>query len=446
MFENLGFESLLVLWIVCTVLNGLYILQRDRTSGLTVVYLVRLWMFYWVGGALHYWAMQIGMDGYLIRGTQMTEIGLGKSLIALSAFSLANVATVYHQSQEERGSVIEVSRGDDKEQIYKLIFVGVLSFAVLTVAAGLPTITSFLDAGRELISVGLCALAWLYLKKENTTGVLICAAISIAAPLLTAGLFGFMGVGAAVSITVIIFVLVNVRKRVAALTIGVCMLYLSLSLFVSYAGKRQSIRSSVWGDNDAGQGLVKTSRLVTEGGAFNPYDVQHLQFIDWRLNQSYLVGEAVSHTSRTNEYAQGETITTAVSALIPRVIWPDKPIKLGGTEMASEYTGLRFAASGVSIGIGKVFEFYINYGDAGIVVGYLLFGIVVGYLDVRSANALQRRRWLGFAQWFLPGLMFLKVMGPLHELSVRLVAAFVLAYVLKHVLGDRLARRKCKLS
>ena len=67
-------------------------------------------------------------------------------------------------------------------------------------------------------------------------------------------------------------------------------------------------------------------------------------------------------------------------AIVPRALWPDKPLSFGGSEFVSRFTGMRFGTE-TSIGLHPLFEFYVNFGPLGAVVGLLLLGIVAGMLD-----------------------------------------------------------------
>jgi ABC-type multidrug transport system fused ATPase/permease subunit len=313
---------------------------------------------------------------------------------------------------------------------------GISSFLLLqfTFIGGLPTITSFLDVGQQLIVVGICLFCWRALLHRDYETLTLWLLFCLVLPLFTTAVLGFMGFGAILGLIVLVFVFRQVRSRMTVAVIGLITVYLGLSLFVTYKRDRREIRSALWTQNSVTQSIESTAGLITDFEFFSADEPTHLEAIDRRLNQNYLVGAAVEHSRMTGASADGETAMNAIYALIPRVIWPNKPIKLGGAEIAERYTGLNFA-SNVSIGIGKVMEFYINFGPWGIVFGYLLFGATVAYLDVRAGSALHAGNWPEFAQWFLPGLMFLKILGPLVELSVRFVAAFVLGWLVNRLIG-----------
>src|SRR5207245_8357339 len=71
-------------------------------------------------------------------------------------------------------------------------------------------------------------------------------------------------------------------------------------------------------------------------------DLDHVDRIDSRLNQNLLVGQAVTYLDQgLAEYAQGESVWNGVLALVPRAIWPGKPVAAGSAGLVSRFTGVR---------------------------------------------------------------------------------------------------------
>jgi hypothetical protein len=121
--------------------------------------------------------------------------------------------------------------------------------------------------------------------------------------------------------------------------------------------------------------------------------------------------------------------------LVPRVMWPNKPVTGGSGDLVSTYTGLTFA-EGTSVGVGQVMEFYINFGTMGVLIGFLIMGAIVGLLDTAAGERMMAGEWGAFILWFLPGVTFLQVGGQLVEVTSSAAAAFLLALIVKRfVLG-----------
>lgn len=116
------------------------------------------------------------------------------------------------------------------------------------------------------------------------------------------------------------------------------------------------------------------------------------------------MGAAVDYIQNGYEsYAYGQTLYLSLLAMIPRIIWPDKPVRLGGADIVSKYTGIQFAPD-TSVGVGLVMEFYINFGLLGICIGYLLLGIILTLIDIICKYRLEQGDWFGFTYLFLPAV------------------------------------------
>ena len=118
-----------------------------------------------------------------------------------------------------------------------------------------------------------------------------------------------------------------------------------------------------------------------------------------------------------------------IVSLIPRALWPDKPAVGGGGDVVTKYTGIRFAR-GTSVGAGQVLEFYVNFGTWAIVGGFLIYGLLLGYMDVIIIECLRRGDQGRFLLWFMIAVSLLQPGGNLVEIMVSAAAAVPTAYVL----------------
>jgi len=98
---------------------------------------------------------------------------------------------------------------------------------------------------------------------------------------------------------------------------GTLVVYLGLSVFVSYMRDRDDIRATVWGEQSFSDRLDKISKTVTTFEWFDPTDWAHLKRIDDRLNQNFLVGAAVYQLGQTQHFARGETLWDALQPSSP---------------------------------------------------------------------------------------------------------------------------------
>src|SRR5207247_1102986 len=119
--------------------------------------------------------------------------------------------------------------------------------------------------------------------------------------------------------------------------------YVGLSLFVTYMRDRLEIRDVVWGESSISERVDAVTGSLGGWDWFDPNRQDHLDLIDSRLNQNYLVGVAVERLdSGLAEFASGQTLVDAIEALIPRAIWIDKPISAGSGDLVSRFTGIPF--------------------------------------------------------------------------------------------------------
>jgi hypothetical protein len=250
-------------------------------------------------------------------------------------------------------------------------------------------------------------------------------------PLATLVTGGFIGYGTVWAISIVAFAFVIARRRIWFYLATAPVIFLGLSLFVTYYQQREEIRGVTWNPNTSLiERLDRVSALITDFQLLDLSDEKHLNALDERLNQNYLVGMGVMrHRDGGAELLYGATVP--LWALIPRAIWPDKPGVGGGGDLVSEFTGVTFEP-GTSVGVGQVLEFYMNFGMPGVLVGFVVFGFILMRLDQAVMRALAVRNIHGMVQSVLPGLILLAPLGNLLEVLVAVVAAIITAQLLVH--------------
>jgi hypothetical protein len=251
-------------------------------------------------------------------------------------------------------------------------------------------------------------------------------AFALAMPFITIITQGFISYGAVAALTVLIFVSGFIRPRWKVIAAALLLGYLGLSVFVTYRRDRGAIREVVWGGQSLGDRWTQLATTFGDFEWFDPESQEHLERVDDRLNQSFLVGVAVQRLEDTKDFADGSTLWEALIALIPRALWPDKPVEAGSGNLVSRFTGMHFA-EGTSVGIGQVMEFYVNFGRLGVIIGFLIMGALVSALDQAAGERLVLNDLRGFVLWYLPGINLLQVGGSLVEVTVSTVAGVVVA-------------------
>ena len=87
-------------------------------------------------------------------------------------------------------------------------------------------------------------------------------------------------------------------------------------------------------------------------------------------------------------------------------------------------------AEGTSVGLGQVLEFYINYGVPGVIVGFLLLGMALRWIDIGFVNALQNGNIEGCVVFFLLGSGAVQPGGSLSEAVAAVGGGVMLAFLI----------------
>jgi hypothetical protein len=192
------------------------------------------------------------------------------------------------------------------------------------------------------------------------------------------------------------------------------------------------------------------NKLVGMFSRFEWFDYRnerHLALIDARLNQNLLVGAAMVNLVGGNvDYAKGDTFIEAFLSLVPRILWPGKPVRAGSPEIVTRFTGMQFGDF-TSVGVGQILEFYINFGRWGVILGLLSYGVVVRWVDWQAGKRLASGDGRGFVSWFLPGLALLNAGGSLVEVFGTAAASTLLVLAVNGwAISDRLAGMERRLA
>src|SRR5262249_1123303 len=140
------------------------------------------------------------------------------------------------------------------------------------------------------------------------------------------------------------------------------------------------------------------------------------------------VGAAAKRTEDGQvNYLNGRPVWEALMAVIPRALWPEKPVFGRSPKIVAEMTGLKLSPTTPG-GVGTCRDSYMNFGMSGLDAGFLLLGWALGSFDSKAAAA-EIRGDLGRAIiFFLPGAALVQPLGALVELTGGAGAALVAAY------------------
>jgi hypothetical protein len=389
--------------------------------GLQLCYLANFWIIHWVAIPVYF------LPWYCGEFANFTLLGARESLYGLIGLFVGSTLVAYWNGSREKtyGPPPEISR----ETRHRFLYLGLVFYVLTALLAGVTGLSAVLNGGQLFLIAGVVLCIWSAYRRGNRRGVMQWVAISLLFPFITVIRAGFLGFGFAALLPVMIAALCWMpKKNFAKLALwGLVTGYLGLSLFVTYMRDRNDLRRTVWGNQTYSNRLTQMANTFGNFEWFSPSEPRHLEILDGRLNQNYLVGAAVVHIDNTQEWAAGRTLWDAALAFIPRLLWPDKPTA-GSGDLVSKYTGIEFA-QGTSVGVGQVMEFYVNFGSPMVFLGFLFFGGVLAWLDRVAVNALLSGSTYRFIPAYLVGLSILQVGGSLLEVVTSAAGSLVIASV-----------------
>jgi hypothetical protein len=193
---------------------------------------------------------------------------------------------------------------------------------------------------------------------------------------------------------------------------------------------RNQIRRAVWGEAGLEERISTTYGSIVEHWEwYDPEDPNFFQPFEARLNQNYVLGRSVLYLKGGGAYfARGETLLNAFIALVPRVLWRDKPEFAGSANLVPRFTGLPKSNS-TSFGIGHIMELYVNFAEPGVLLGFIILGTGFGIADLVCGYFLRKGKWSAFALWFSVALAFHNVIGNFAESTAGAVGGVILWFV-----------------
>jgi len=414
--------ALLLIW--AALLLGLvkFAIGRVRAGALTLAYFVGLSLIH-VPGVLPFAGSALALGD-----AAETRLGFEMTLAGMAAFVIGAAATATIAMPRLRQHLPALAWRCEGIG-WRLLAIGAIGqFVVIPLSFAVPSLTSIASALATLLIVG----SWLLLlaSVDRRQGWKTAALLGLlpALPLATLVGGGFLGYGVYWVLSIVCFLFVISPRRGWFYAAAPLAALLGLSLFVTYAGQRSAIRELVWIEH-AGllDRLERVSRLVTEFEAFDLDSAAQVTALDDRLNQNRFVGVAMMRYQHgDSELAYGATVP--LWALVPRAVWPDKPAVGGGLDVVSRFTGIRFGAN-TSVGAGQVLEFFVNFGNAGVVIGFFGLGMLLMRLDLGIARALAAGDVGALLVSAMPGLTLLQPGGNVLEILVACAAAYLCARI-----------------
>lgn len=440
--------TLVLIWI--TVGIGLVLLSRRSSAGMPLAYFLGLSLIHTPGAILHLDSEESSEIA------ACTQVGFGLTVIGVVAFLVGVTIARYAAFVRRPGRLSSVVPLQDltRQQVaaldrLALLYLGiggVASFVLMPLVAGVATITAIISSFGSLIMVG--ASLRLLVARENRNWAKFWSTIVLlpVLPLVTLIQGGLISFGSYWALAILSFLFAQSRRRIGYFLLAPVVCFIGLSVFVNYMASRNDIRRLVWYEQASlGDRIQRIEGVFQNFELIDFANVNHRYAIESRLNQNWIVGAAaVRLESGQVEFASGAMLGDIIMGLIPRAIWPDKPAVGGGGTLVQNFTGIKFV-EGTSVGAGQVLEFYVNFGTLGVIGGFLLYGWLVGWMDLRIIEYLHLGNQRHFLFWFLICLALLQPGGNLLEIAVSAASSAIAAYgfgrlLNRHPLGGDVPR------
>lgn len=449
MINELGFQ-LLLLFVIWPLVIGCILLhswrKRPYSVGIVGTYLLTFTIEHWLQALLYIlpWYEPMSSPEHVTTGFWYASIGLmslGISVIFVRPF-LCN----FHARLKRRSYLHAARQVTDQAQsiftprlkeLLPVFYLGVGLVSILFLSSvRLPTFSAYISGLGGLFTIGL-VLGYIHVFQGNPKPYILVGLLGLTVlwPLYTVGAQGFLGAGLSTLQIVAVYLFWQSKKPLRLLLIAPLLVYIGLSVAVSYFSVRSDIRAVAWDSSVATVDRIGQSStiLFSDLQGFDPYNSAHLRIIDERMGQNDLIGRTVARIeSRQVEMAYGKTILDAALMVIPRAIWPDKPVALGGQEIVNKYSG--FSLLSGSVQPGQVMEFYLNFGTFGVVLGYLLYGFILAWFDERAADHLYHGKPERFAIWAVASFGLLQVGNSLIAVVGATVSAWLTLALFHYVL------------
>lgn len=421
-------DNQLLLWITLWFLIGAALVAgRMRVKaavGLVSAFGIQMVILHWLAAAIYVLPWYYNLD------LRVVFAGLKESTYAMGGFTLGVLAIAPFC---RRPIELEPNRTSVPSQKLMRLYFGVglaCYFGLSRLFATTPTLSALVNVASTCALVGIALACWSADHARHRGYLWWWLLVAGLLPFVTIAVQGFIGYGLAAAVVIFAFVGSFYRPTWKTVTVSLLAAYVGMSLYVTYMRDRSDIREVVWGGESATARIARLEDTFLNFELFDIYNIDHLQRVDLRLNQNYLVGMGVEYLdTHPDAFADGETIMEALLAPIPRALWPDKPSAAGSGDLVSRFTGVQFA-EGTSVGIGQVMELYVNFASTGVFVGFIVLGALLGYVDAQAARYRDAGDWHRFTLWFLPGLSLLQLGGSLVEVTSSAAAAIVVALLL----------------
>lgn len=400
--------------ILATVALGANLRRGSHSLGLPLAYALLL-MIQHIPGA---WAAAVAGDSFSHKAYIQSGMNLTAAGFCAFAFGswIARRAPSICTSHGPTGVARSLAKVPTQFLAFCLLGGWLFTF-VLGFLVDVPSINALIEYGSAVWLLAVIIGLGRAVNKRSAVDILYWTALLAVYPLFILVVGGFISLGtASVIVTTSILAIIARRYWLVILALAVAGL-LAVSFFVNYFAIRDELRSAAWGGAPIAERASVAAKIVTEFKLVSSDNAAHMAALDKRLNQNYFIGLAAARLEQGEvEFLWGRSIWEGVLALVPRVVWPEKPVFGGSGDIVPEMTGLRLNRTSTAWGVGNVMEFYINFGISGLLVGFIALGYAIAKLDLLAARKLLLGKPGDSILYFLPCVALIQPLGSMVEL------------------------------
>jgi hypothetical protein len=258
-----------------------------------------------------------------------------------------------------------------------LIGIGFASLPAYGTMLGIPTVRSLWSQLPTFIDTGLVMLCLNAVLARRYLALALVALVLLGKGLVFSAMTGFAGSlfinGMYMACLTVLSAKLRLTHVAGLILIGV----LALIPAKMWMSGRDQLRAAIRQETTLEERVGITINIFFHADALaDPQDF--VSTYRRRGDYSDLLAAALTHTPAMQPYAMGESYLNILVAIVPRILWPDKPFQAGGNEFVSRYTGIWFDQS-TSVGTNYLFELYVNFGTPGVLIGMFLLGLWPGW-------------------------------------------------------------------
>jgi len=430
-------DNMRLLCLIWVCLFGVLLVRQwtsKRAIGFSLIYGFGMTMIHLPGAFAYCFDYYQPRTAYLLAGgnaLRITHAGMWMATVGFACFVVGVLLCPFLFPKDPVVKVRVTHPQLTTKLPTTLFLLSVIFYFVAPFARRIPSVGAVFTGGLQFSVVAVFLFCYQAYREGNVRRFLKWLASTLGFPVVTVLFMGFMSYGVAAATAVWMLVLKFFKPRWIGFAALLMVLYFGASLFVNWMYFRDSIRRSVWRGQTVSQRVDQVGEMMKDLEPFKTSKQMHLEWLDIRLNQNDFVGKAMLYTGRGQPFARGYTLWIAITAWIPRIIWPNKPVVAGSGNLVSHFTGQELSEE-TSFGVGQVLEFYVNFGTTSVVVGFLIFGVALTFFDQRAAHHLNNGDYWNMTRWMVPAMGLIQPNGALGEVVSAAAANGILVFLFHH--------------